>query len=117
MVHTIQSLTSSQQDITLEMTSKQVGNGTSMISNNGLGHILDQIHGTIKLKTSSAGDGVAVNTNNVYTDPDVVKKQLEIAEIYARERTGARRAKTPISRSRAKSAEPIQQRLALKAPA
>ncbi|KAF2450576.1 hypothetical protein P171DRAFT_426919 [Karstenula rhodostoma CBS 690.94] len=100
----------------LEMISTQLGNGTTMISNNGLGHVLDQIKGSIRLNTSSDGDGVAVNTNNIYMDHDVVKKQLEIAEIYAREHSAERRAKTPISRARAQSAEAKQQRLALHAP-
>jgi hypothetical protein len=87
-----------------------------MISNNGLGHILDRVHGSIKLSTSSAGDGVAVNSNNIYMDPDLIKKQLEIAEIYPREHTAERRTKTPIDRVRAKSAEPKHQRLVWNAP-
>lgn len=99
------------------MTSKQVGNGSTMVSNNGLGHILERINGSVKLSTSSAGDGVVVNSNNVYMDPDIIKKQLEIAEIYARDDIGAQqREKVPISHIRAKSAEPEQDILALEAP-
>ncbi|KAL5439689.1 hypothetical protein PMIN05_005200 [Paraphaeosphaeria minitans] len=114
--HDIASLEKDQpHGITLEMTSKQVGNGTTMISNNGLGHIIDQIKGSIRLSTSSDGDGVAVNTNNIYMDPDVIKKQLEIAEAYAREHTAEHRTKTRMSRARAKSAE-TKQRLKLNAP-
>ncbi|KAK7181827.1 hypothetical protein DPSP01_002417 [Paraphaeosphaeria sporulosa] len=99
----------------LEMVATQVGNGATIISNNGLGHILSQIHGSVKLRASSAGDGVAVNTNNVYMEPDVIKKQLEIAETYARNYGAERREKTSIARGRAKSAEPKQQRLTLNA--
>jgi hypothetical protein len=87
-----------------------------MISNNGLGHMLERIQGSIKLSTSSTGDGVAVNSNNVYVDTDVIEKQLEIAEMYAREHTAERWKETPISRVRAKSAEPRQPRLVLNAP-
>lgn len=56
-----------------------------MISNNGLGHILEYIQGSVKLSSSSAGDRTVVNSNNVYMDPDIMKKQLEFAEINARD--------------------------------
>ncbi|KAJ4358352.1 uncharacterized protein N0V89_002934 [Didymosphaeria variabile] len=101
----------------IEMTSKQVGNGSTMVSNNGLGHILERINGSVKLSTSSVGDRVVVNSNNVYMEPDVIKKQLEIAEIYARDHAGAQqRENFPISGVRAKSVEPKQDTLALEAP-
>lgn len=67
----------------------------------------------MRLSTSSVGDGVAVNTNNVYMDSDVIRKQLEIAEAYAREHTAEHGTKTAMDRTKVKSAEPKQRRLAI----
>lgn len=92
----------------IELTAEQEGDGSTMISNNGLGAILDHIQGSARLVARSKGDGVAFNSNNVTMEPDIVRKQMEIAEIYARASEVAQsNQRTTSVQPRAKSAGPL----------
>lgn len=82
-----------------------------MISNNGLGAILDQIQGSAKLVARSKGDRVAFNSNNVTMEPDIIRKQVEIAEIYARTSERAQSdQRTTTVQPRSTSSEPTYEK-------
>ena len=55
-----------------------------MISNNGLAQILPYVNGPLRIEAKSTGDRAVMNSNNATMDANVVKQQLDIAEIYAR---------------------------------